>query len=152
MFPLEILYKIAEQDQHAYQALLAIPEFARSKDVSIDFMVHFGHTVQIEDNTIAWFKSGKYHRINGPALQKWNLAGQLVYTEWIIENKMHRTDGPALQSWDDTGQLASAGWYKEGKLHRTDDPAYQEWNDAGQLTGETWYTMGKRHREGGPAV
>jgi len=37
-----------------------------------------------------WFRNGKYHRVDGPALVRSN------HYLWFIDGKMHRTDGPAF--------------------------------------------------------
>ena len=57
------------------------------------------------DGYKAWYVKGKYHRLDGPAIEwadgsKW----------WYIEGKHHRLDGPAIERID--GYKA---WYIEGK-------------------------------------
>lgn len=136
MLPLEILHQIAKQDIQAYRALLAIPEFARSQDLKLDFMVHFGHTVLIEGNTIKWFLENKPHGIDGPAIQMWDNNGQLICEWWFKFGKYHRDDGPAFQEWNADGQIICEQWYRDGIFHRDGAPAYQRWNNAGQLTDQ----------------
>jgi len=70
-----------------------------------------------------WYKEGKYHRLNGPAII---YPSGLKY--WYKEGKLHREDGPAVNF-----PSGHKEWYKEGKYHRLDGPAveypdgYKEW-------------------------
>ena len=71
-----------------------------------------GKTVD-EYGTQNWYKDGKRHRTDGPAV---------LYTNgtqfWYKEGERHRTDGPAAVRTN-----GSEAWYINGKPHRTDGPA-----------------------------
>jgi hypothetical protein len=86
-----------------------------------------------------YYKNGKLHRADGPAIE-WSNGSKC----WYINGECHRTDGPAT---DDVGGYKE--WRINGKLHRVDGPAvenvggYKEWWFNGQLyrkefTNETW--------------
>lgn len=60
-----------------------------------------------------WFKRNKYHRLDGPAIEKTDGT-----TYWYQHGELHRVDGPAVIK--PTGFEA---WYKNGKKHRLDGPA-----------------------------
>jgi|JI10StandDraft_1071094.scaffolds.fasta_scaffold12366_2 hypothetical protein len=55
-----------------------------------------------------WYKDGKYHRIDGPAIEFANGT-----KEWYKEGKYHRLDGPAIE-WSDGGKA----WYLEDENYR----------------------------------
>ena len=84
-----------------------------------------------------WFKNGKQHQEDGPAVEHAN--GSRI---WYKNGKLHREDGPAMEFSDGTKQ-----WWVEGKCHRTDGPAL-EYSDGTKY----WFKDGNRHREDGPAV
>jgi hypothetical protein len=62
-----------------------------------------------------WYKEGKLHRLDGPAII---YSSGLKY--WYKEGKIHRDDGPAIESPKGTKE-----WCVEGKLHRLDGPAIE---------------------------
>jgi hypothetical protein len=62
--------------------------------------------VQI-DYSVAWFKNGKLHREDGPAIQYINGA-----QAWFINGKRHRIDGPALICY----QSGTKEWWLNNKL------------------------------------
>jgi hypothetical protein len=136
--PVELLHEIA-YNRSTYQALLAIPKFAKSLTPSTrcDYMIRFGYSIEITHNHIRWTLNGKLHRTDGPAV---------IYADgtqrWFIDGKLHRTDGPAI-----IYAIGTQAWYIDGKHHRTDGPAiiYADGSQA-------WYKDGKLHRTDGPAV
>jgi hypothetical protein len=67
------------------------------------------------DTTKGWFKEGKQHREDGPAVE--SLDGK---REWCLNGLFHRIDGPAIEYPDGYKK-----WYKEGELHREDGPAIE---------------------------
>ena len=89
------------------------------------------------NNNILYWKDGKLHRLDGPAI---------IYAngdqEWYVEGKRHRLDGPALIRAN-----RDQVWWVEGKRHRLDGPAIARANEY-----QAWYFEGKRHRLDGPAV
>ena len=86
-----------------------------------------------EDRTEWRNKSGKFHRIDGPAIER--ADGRVEY--WI-DGKLHRLDGPAYE-WPD----GDKAWYIDGKFHRIDGPAFERadgrveyWIDGVEYTEE----------------
>jgi hypothetical protein len=84
-----------------------------------------------------WYKDGKLHREDGPALEEVNRDKY-----WYVNGSLHRIDGPAIECVD-----GSKFWYLNGKRHRLDGPAIEYSNGS-----KNWYIDGKLHREDGPAV
>ncbi len=61
--------------------------------------------IESSDGTKQWYKEGKCHREDGPAIE-W--AGGAK--EWYIGGKRHRIDGPAFENPDGTKE-----WWVGGK-------------------------------------
>ncbi len=97
--------------------------------------------IEYDDLSETWYYEGKKHRSDGPADISYFPNGDVEYWEWWIHGKLHREDGPAYVSpwW--------SGWYSNGKLHRENGPAFTE-----EHNYEEWYYKGKKHRIDGPAV
>ena len=161
ILPIELLHVIASFDISAYRALLSIPFFARSLNPSIrtDYKISFGYSVKIFHDRIQWYRNGKYHREDGPAIEysnggkEWFRNGKYhredgpaidynMRKEWWLNGKYHRENGPAIEYPDGTKE-----WYLNGELHRENGPAI-EWSDG----IKHWYRNGKRHRDYGPAI
>jgi len=79
-----------------------------------------------------WYKEGKLHRTDGPAIEYASGTKQ-----WYQEGKLHRTDGPAVEYAN-----GDKFWWKEGKRHRTDGPAVEYANGT-----KLWYIEGKEYTE-----
>ena len=68
----------------------------------------------LANGTKEWFIDGKFHRIDGPAIEWSNGTKQ-----WWLDGRRHRIDGPAFewannnnkQWWLDGIQLPDAGTY-----------------------------------------
>jgi hypothetical protein len=58
-----------------------------------------------EDGTIRWFRNGKSHRVDGPAVE-WADGTK----GWLLNGKLHRTNGPAIEYSNGT-----KSWYLNGK-------------------------------------
>jgi hypothetical protein len=86
---------------------------------------------------IEYYKAGKRHRDDGPAILFPD--GEMYYYK---DDKKHRDDGPAIIRAD--GRKA---YYKNGKIHRDDGPAVIYPNGT-----KEYYKDDKRHRDDGPAV
>lgn len=86
--------------------------------------------------TKCWYKEGRFHRIDGPAVEHVN--GTI---SWFVEGKLHRENNPAMEYAD-----GSKYWYKEGYLHRLDGPAVELADGT-----KSWWIEGACHREDGPA-
>ena len=86
---------------------------------------YFTGKIKLPDST-KYYKNGKYHRIDGPAVIYKN-------EEWWYQNgKIHRYDGPALRYKE------NREWYQNGKRHRLDGPAVMRTDGY-----ECWYQNGK---------
>jgi len=83
--------------------------------------------------TRRWYRDGKYHRDDGPAVE--NANGDL---EWIIDGVRHREGGPAM-----TTTSGQESWWANGKLHRVDGPAYT--HPDGSME---WWFDGKKYSKG----
>jgi hypothetical protein len=108
----------------------------------------------------AWYKHGKPHRVDGPAV-KWRDGRE----SWQLDGKRHRVGGPAVKTKE------SHEFWKDGRLHREEGPAIEsllpkgtnEWWIDGVKQDHTlvfsnedgtkqWHTKsGQSHRQGGPA-
>jgi hypothetical protein len=87
--------------------------------------------------------SGKWHREDGPAYQKWFKNGQLDIQIYYKKDKWHREDGPASQKWFKNGQLNYQFFYKNAKYHREDGPACISWDENGQEKYRFYYLNDK---------
>ena len=136
---IELLHVIASFDQGSYRALLSVPFFARSLNPGIraNYMIDFGYSAKITGRQINWYRNGKLHREDGPAVE-WDDGTK----EWYHNGKCHREDGPAIECAGGTKY-----WYRNGECHREDGPAIERSNGT-----KYWYRNGECHREDGPAV
>jgi len=86
--------------------------------------------VERVDGRKEWYKEGKRHRLNGPAIELINRYKTLFgYKMWYKEGKLHRIGGPAVEH-SERGKL----WCEYGKRHRIDGPA-RIYNDGIKI----WY-------------
>jgi len=99
---------------------------------------HHNHAPGTPDHSYSgWYRHGKYHRENGPAMERTD-----GHKAWCLNGDKHREDGPAIEYPD--GKKA---WFHRGKYHRENGPA-REWADG----RKEWYQHGQKHRMDGPAV
>ena len=49
-------------------------------------------------------KKGEWHRVGGPAYQRWYDNDQKEVEVWFQEDWQHRLDGPAWRQWDPNGR------------------------------------------------
>lgn len=68
-----------------------------------------------QNGTIVWYKEGKYHREDGPAIE----IPDGSY-HWYLNGVRHRNNGPALYLLNE-----SEVWYQYGEKHRENGPAIQ---------------------------
>jgi len=105
-----------------------------------------GHITCADDGTQKWYKNGKVHREDGPAII-WADGTQV----WFKNNKAHREDGPAIIEPD-----GSQSWFLEGKKYSKEefDVIRNKYTSHIKLTDGTqkWYKNGVLHREDGPAI
>ncbi len=64
-----------------------------------------------------WYKDGKHHNENGPAIIDHNIGT----TAWMIEGKYHRSDGPAV--------ITKTGKYY-WRINGVEYKSIQEWGQA----------------------
>jgi len=107
---------------------------------SDELPINYTGIVEQKNGTkVSYFKEGKLHRENGPAVEE---SGE--YKSWYKEGKLHREDGPAVEHSN-----GDEFWYKEGKRHRVDGPAVeletglQRWYVDGHLYAPTilWFLI-----------
>jgi hypothetical protein len=84
----------------------------------------------IKDGHRYYYKEGKYHRENGPAIETAN--GDKY---WYKNGELHREDGPAMET-----ARGTKSWYYEGKSHRLDGPSTEYYNG-----GKEWCLNGIKH-------
>ena len=85
-----------------------------------------------KNGDVCWFKDGKYHREDGPAVE-WADGTKF----WYKDGKYHREDGPAFEYAD-----GDKFWYFNGTYHRVDGPAI-EWSDG----YKEWFLNGVQFSE-----
>jgi hypothetical protein len=106
------------------------------KTIKIQSLFHvpknFTGIAEYSNELKQWYKEGKLHRIDGPAVEYSN--GTKI---WYKEGKRHRENGPAREHSN-----GGKEWYKEGKRHRIDGPAVEYsngekewWVDGVRITG-----------------
>lgn len=75
--------------------------------------VNFTGIVEWSNGMKCWYKEGKFHRDNGPAIE-WDNG----FREWWLEGKLHREDGPAIEYYSEYEHEDHADyreWYLKGK-------------------------------------
>jgi len=117
-------------------------------DYNEDYHNPFGPAL-ITTISESWYKHGKLHRIDGPAVEKTN--GHKEY--WIegvhlTEEEFNEEQFPILEQ-PQIDEFGTEIWRnKDGKYHRDDDlPAMTYKNGT-----KYWYKHGKLHRLNGPAA
>jgi hypothetical protein len=75
----------------------------------------FTGVIEYPDRTKKWYKEGKVHRLDGPAVE---YPSGLKY--WYKEGILHRKNGPAAEYPN-----GEKHWLQEGKKHRLDGPAIE---------------------------
>jgi hypothetical protein len=85
-------------------------------------------TVVLDDGTKEWYRDGKLHRDDGPAIEYADGS-----KEWWHDDKLDRDDGPAIEQPNSIKK-----WYRNGNLHRDDGPAVE--NSDGS---KEWWRAGK---------
>ena len=88
-----------------------------------------GPAVKYLNGHKCWYKNGKLHREDGPALVR------DFSKEWFINGQRHREDGPAIEYAN-----GDKYWYKNNYFHRDDGPAMEH------ATGEKyWFRDGIKY-------
>jgi hypothetical protein len=81
----------------------------------VEIPENFTGVAEYPNGTKHWYKEGKLHREDGPAII-WTDG----YKSWYKEGKYHRENGPAIERLN--GQKE---WFKEGNHHRINGPAIE---------------------------
>ena len=97
-----------------------------------------GYVVIIRHGVTSWYKNGKLHREDGPAMYD---ADERGAKRWYFNGLAHRVDGPAI-IFGDRSEL----WCLNGLNHREDAPARSSSDGV-----EHWIFNGKKHRLDGPS-
>jgi hypothetical protein len=84
--------------------------------------------LRLKREAFYWYKEGKLHRIDGPAIEYKNGT-----KFWYLKGLRHREDGPAVEYSDGRKE-----WFQNGIRHRIDGPAI-EYSDV----GKGWYIEGE---------
>lgn len=104
-----------------------------------------------------WFRAGKLHRDEGPAIINTGEEQQLdnpdrpptlVRRWWFSDGLQHRDGAPSHLV---TGEFDVEEWTVRGKKHREGGPAYYRRED-GVVISEDWCLSGLPHRVDGPAT
>ena len=114
------------------------------------WVLHGKYNWLINNRTKRYYKYGKLHRKDGPAIIRC-FNGKKYRNEWCKNGKLHRKDGPACEEWYDNGLIRIQAWFLNGMKHRENGPAYIHWYNAGQLHISRWYYNDECHRIDGPA-
>jgi hypothetical protein len=97
-------------------------------------------TVEEDDTEVeAFYRSGKLHREDGPAVQQRRPDGSTRQQYWR-QGKLHREDGPAWIDRNADGSTYDA-FYNDGQLHRDDGPAIRARKADGSVQ-EMYYRAG----------
>ena len=91
----------------------------------------------INKETVTYYKNGKIHREDGPAIE-WRNGNR----HWYLNDCLHRTDGPAIELVETEQRCTINKWSINGKFHREDGPAV-EWGNG----YKEWWYYGKKLTE-----
>lgn len=102
----------------------------------------------INSKTTTYYKNGKIHREDGPAIE-WRNGN----THWLLNDRLHRTDGPAIDLVETELECTVKKWSINGKYHREDGPAvewgngYKEWWIDGEKITEDEFSQWQQNRQ-----
>lgn len=159
--PIELLDIIASHGSNVYYGLLGYKFFADTLNYNkqLDFMILFGHSVEITTVSIKWYLNGKLHRRDGCAVEDKNCYHESCHRNSSYlgchdvsktrhrDNDLHSieyADGTNYRDRDlDEWVDGTKKWYQKGLLHRDGDlPAVQYYNG-----DKEWYQRGLLHRD-----
>ena len=110
-----------------------------------DAIIAQGVSIEISSITISWFKNGLLHSIRDiPAFTQ--KSGWSIVTAWYKNGKHHRENGPAvIISYIDNGRRFdnTIVYYKNGERHREDGPARINMS----FKRVEWWQHGELHRD-----
>lgn len=89
------------------------------------------------DGTEVWYKNGKYHKEDGPAIETPD-----GYYAWYYNGSKHREDGPAVEYKDGT-----KFWYYNDLYHRVGGPAVYYGSVWRKYEIHKWYLYGMEMSE-----
>lgn len=108
-----------------------------------------------QNGTMEWYRNGKIHRENDPAIVIKDKDGNEVEWFWVQDGKEHRIDGPSHiydnRLYNNENRIYTEDWCKYNKRHRDDNPAVIIMEN-GVITQEIWYRNDKIYRKDGPAL
>lgn len=108
-----------------------------SEDFDHNALGLVGDCVMYEENgRQIWYRNGKIHRDDGPAIIYLNVMREEWYqigiNIWYQNGIIHRHDGPAVTHRDGTHE-----WFHNGARHRLDGPAWYS------KTQTRWFIYGE---------
>ena len=138
----DLLGWLSISESAIWSALVEDPSF--NYDVGDDLSVRFtsgfiGRQVALKCSFYQadqLYLTRKYYQISHLYLERWYRGGEL-----------HRVDEPAVRKFDKHGHLRERIYYREGVPHRVDGPAYESWNHQGKLENAIHYLHGERQSE-----
>lgn len=86
-----------------------------------------GPAAVYDNGSVEWYRNGKPHREDGPAIENTSTSASLIVREWYYNGENHREDGLAVEYAD--GMLS---WYRHGFYHRLDGPAVMRNSSLGE--------------------
>lgn len=87
---------------------------------------------------------GIHHRIDGPAVIRWNEHGIKINEEYWRNGLLHREGGPATLKWDKKGRILLEEYWNNGRRHNLNGPAIiRTWSN-GKKCRNVFYINGKR--------
>jgi len=98
-----------------------------------------------------WYKAGKIHRNNGPAMIFYDGNVKILEEYWYINDKLNRDDGPAWVKYYENGNVYIEEFYINGIKKRNEGPACIEYHTNKKTKLETWFDNMNVSRENGPA-
>lgn len=118
---------------HARAEKIRAIRVARAIEVARHMMPCEAASVTAGDGSIRWYREGRLHREDGPALVCPNGTEY-----WYLNGRKHRADGPAVVY--PSGQRE---WWRDGFKYHLELPDNSHF----------YYNRdGRRHREDGPAI
>ncbi len=130
----EDIFHLSDYFFERFNAQINWNSLRRNKKITTEF----AHKYKKYFGFILYYKKGKLHREDGPAII--NLKD--TKESWYKDGNLHREDGPAIISKEDCIEV----WYFNGIRHRENGPAVII------KDRKEWWVQGKRHRKDGPAI
>jgi len=78
------------------------------------------------------------HRLDGPAIIRYDCDGCIDYEAYYVNNQLHRVDGPA-RIWYNKNKIIEVIYYQNHECHMLDGPANIKYDENGNIRYETYY-------------